>query len=474
MSAAGSSRAPGRVARTATLLVVVALAGWIDVSEHPRPAYAGELRPPDIVLIITDDQRAGTLSHMPQLQRRVIRRGIRIRSAYAPNSTCCPSRVSFYTGTYSHTNGVWGNGGLFGGFLAYDDSSNLAIWLNGLGYRTGLFGKYLNGYRDLSIVPPGWDEWFGFSGGDGRTYYGFEASENGQSVEFPDDVYSTVETYKRVVDFIRSTPESRPLFAVWTPVAPHRPFVPEDRYADAGIDVSPWRPPNYNERDVSDKPKWVRRQDRLAGRDRKAIDAERIAQYRTLLSVDDGVGRIIRALKREGRLRRTLLVFASDNGLMWGEHRLRKKAVPYDGASKVPMIVRYDRLVRGPRRGSDVASNVLNIDVAPTVMDLVGATPGSPVDGRSLRPLLGGSASRVRTRFIIEHHQTQVPAYCGARTRNELFVRYSTGEEEYYRLDEDRWALHNLAGRGGWGSEVRELRNYARDRCDPVPPGFTW
>jgi len=107
-------------------------------------------------------------------------------------------------------------------------------------------------------------------------------------------------------------------------------------------------------------------------------------------------------------------------------------------------------------------------------MDIVGATPGSPVDGRSLRPLLNGAAPRVRTRFIIEHHGGRVPAYCGARTRDELFVRYSTGEEEYYRLDEDRWALHNLAGGGGWGAEIRELRNYARDRCDPVPPGFSW
>jgi arylsulfatase A-like enzyme len=370
---------------------------------------------------------------------------------------------------------VWKNQGPFGGFQAYDDSSNLATWLNGLGYRTGLFGKYLNGYDDPSMVPPGWDEWFGFIAGEARAYYGFLASVNGQAVTFPDDVYSTVEAYRRVSDFIRSTPESRPLFAVWTPSAPHRPFVPETRYADAKIDVSPWRPPNYNERDVSDKPKWVRRQDRLSGRDRKAIDAERIGQYRTLLSVDDGVGRIVQALRQEGRLSRTLLVFASDNGLMWGEHRLRKKAVPYDGASKVPMVVRFDPLVRGHRRGSDLTSIVANIDIAPTVMDVVGAAPGSAVDGRSLRPLLVGSAARVRTRFLIEHAQGgSAPAYCGARRLRELYVRYATGEEEYYRLDEDPWALKNLARKSGWGAEIRELRAYARSHCDPVPPGFTW
>jgi arylsulfatase A-like enzyme len=381
--------------------------------------------------------------------------------------------VSIFTGTYSHTNGVWDNDGEFGGLPAYDDSSNLATWLDALGYRTGLFGKYLNGYEDPSLVPPGWDEWFGFISGDVGTYYGFDASHNGRMVSFPDHVYSTVETYERVVDFIRSTPEDRSLFAVWTPLAPHTPFVPETRYATA-IDLPPWRAPSYNERDVSDKPRWLRRTPRLTAGERTSLDARRTDQYRTLLSVDDGVEEIVRALRLAGRLSRTLIVYVSDNGLMWGEHRWFKKAVPYEGASKVPMVVRYDPLVRGPRRGSGVASSVMNIDIAPTVMDLVGAAPGSPVDGRSLRPLLDGSASRVRTRFLIEHSTGSAPPYCGARTRHELFVRYATGEEEYYRLDRDPWELQNVARKPRWRHEVRDLRAYARRRCRPVPPGFTW
>lgn len=450
---------------------VPAAAAVTSSSEHAvRGAGA-----PDVILIITDDQRAGTLSLMPQLRRRLLRPGIRFRSAYVPNPTCCPSRASYFTGTYSHTNGVWRNTGPEGGVAAYDDSSTLAVWLRRAGYRTGLFGKYINGYRNAPVVPPGWSEWFAFIADDGRHYYGFDASHDGRLVRFPERVYSTVETYERVARFIRGTPRRRSLFAVWTPLAPHHPFLPEDRYADAPLGLPPWRPPNYNERDVSDKSEWLRRTDRLTARQRHAVDADRRGQYRTLLSVDDGVERIVRALRRERRLSNALIVFAADNGLMWGEHRLTRKSVPYEGASHVPMVVRYDPLIGRVRGGSSMGSLVVNIDVAPTVMDLVGRPPGSPVDGESLVALLDGSARDVRRRFLIEHAAGGgSPAYCGTRSRRELYVRFATGEEEYYRLDRDPWSLENLAGERRWRDEIRSLRSYAQRGCSPVPPGFTW
>ena len=127
----------------------------------PRPGVRSAAGPPDVILIITDDQRAGTLSLMPRLRRTLLRPGIRFRSAYVPNPSCCPSRASYFTGTYSHTNGVWRNDGPFGGFSVYDDSSTLATWLRRAGYRTGLFGKYINGYRNARIVPPGWSVRYG-------------------------------------------------------------------------------------------------------------------------------------------------------------------------------------------------------------------------------------------------------------------------------------------------------------------------
>ncbi len=455
--------------------VAVALALGITVAApSPGRALAGERTPPDVVLVITDDQRAGTLQDMPELQRRVVRKGMRFHGAWIPNPACCPSRASFLTGTYSHTNGVWKNEGPFGGFAAFDDRSTLATWLDDAGYRTGLFGKYLNGYSEASIVPPGWDEWFAFISGDTRTYYGYDVSENGSPESVPDARYSTVDTYREVTRFIRGTPADTPLFALWTPIAPHRPFVPEHRYADADVGQGLWRSPSYNERDVRDKPDWVRRLDRLRPAQRAIIDQERVAQYRTLLSVDDGIARIVRELRRSDRLRNTMLIFASDNGLMWGEHRLWKKAVVYQGASRVPLVIRYDPWLR---RTSKVRTSALvsNIDIAPTVMEAVGREPGLRVDGTSLRPLLRGELHRVRWRLVVEHAKGgSAPAYCGVRTGQELFVRYATGEEEYYDLRTDPWELDNLAGRGGHGRRIAELRDWVRERCRPFPPGFSW
>ena len=217
----------------------------------------------------------------------------------------------------------------------------------------------------------------------------------------------------------------------------------------------------------------VRRNDPLDAGSRSAIDGDRLGQYRTLLSVDDGIARIVRALRRAGRLSNTMLVFTSDNGLMWGEHRLTRKAVPYDGASHVPLIVRYDPVTR-ERRGTSSAALVSNIDIAPTIMEIAGLSPPSPVDGSSFAPVLDGSARAIRTKLVIEHAGSDAPAYCGVRTKRELFVRYSTGEEEYYRLDRDPWSLVNLAGRAAVRSEMGDLRSYARSECRPPPPGFGW
>lgn len=462
---------------TAWLAIAVIVLGLVSVVagaiDPPRAEAVGGPTP-DIVLVITDDQRADTLTYMPQLRRRVSSRGLRFRSAYIPNPSCCPSRASFLTGTYSHTNGVWKNGGPFGGFGAFDDVSTIATWLDAAGYRTGLFGKYLNGYTDPSIVPPGWDEWFGFISGDGRNYYGFDVSVNGEGVDVPGSVYSTVATYERVSGFIRSTPDGEPLFAMWTPIAPHRPSLPEARYADARIELEAWRPPNYNEHDVSDKASWLQRTDRLDAPQRETIDEARIGQYRTLLSVDDGMAEIVKALRQTGRLENTLIVFASDNGLMWGEHRLSHKAAPYAGASRVPMIVRYDPLVDRSGRSGSVGSLVLNIDIAPTIVELAGLSVSTPLDGRSLVPVLDGSSSTVRSRAVIEHAEGGVPAYCGARTRHELFVHYTGGDEEYYRLDVDPWNLENVVDDPRWRGDVEELRRYTKSTCTPRPPGFSW
>lgn len=448
------------------MLLIVAFA--VLMPGTPEPLLGQAPDPPSIVLIITDDQRADTTRYMENLSRRIAEPGIRFTRAFVPNALCCPARVSILTGDHSHTTGVWRNAGTYG-YAAFDDSSTLATRLHAAGYRTGLFGKYLNGWAkdDPTYIPPGWDEWFSFL--SCCPYYGFPASVNGGQRDFGPDVYGTIESARRAARFITST--TAPVLVYWAPPAPHWPATPEHRYAGALSDLEPWRPPSYLERDVSDKPAWVRRlpiwtADRIA-----RADAQRRREYETLLSVDDGIGMLLDALEATGRLENTVLIYTSDNGVMWGEHRVAGKPFPWRSTHRVPFLVRYDALAASE---SSSRALVSTIDIAPTVIELAGLQART-TDGESLVPLLTGAFERVRRRLFLEHAMSGLtPAYCGGRTVNRLFVRYTTGEEEYYDYRKDRWELRNAVDRSGLRRVISKLRRFTRRACSPPPPGFSW
>ena len=138
---------------------------------------------PNILFVMTDDMPENLLNRMPEVDRRIVSEGIRFRNAYVSQSLCCPSRASILTGMYPHNTGVWSNGGPHGGVDAFRERGleqrSVAIWLTGNDYKTGLVGKYMNGY-DGSYVPPGWSYWYGrYDSGDGDGRF---ANENGQIV----------------------------------------------------------------------------------------------------------------------------------------------------------------------------------------------------------------------------------------------------------------------------------------------------
>ena len=197
--------------------------------------------------------------------------------------------------------------------------------------------------------------------------------------------------------FIRET--TGPIFVEYAPAAPHAPAMPEAQFGGAFADLPPWRPPNFDEPDVSDKPSYIREIPPLDPDMRSAVDAFRRDQYRALLSVDRQIEVLIDALRETGRLADALIVFTSDNGISWGEHRWTKKEVPYEESIRVPLVIRYDPLTAsgGPAMSSALA---LNIDIAPTIADVAGVRAST--DGRSLLPLLGGAdPPGWRTRFSI-------------------------------------------------------------------------
>lgn len=420
----------------------------------PANARAQTANLPNIVVIMTDDQRWNLLGDMPNVQAKLLTKGMQFRQTIVNNPLCCPSRAGFLTGTYSHSNGVWTNGspdptlGGWDAFIAHEHNT-LATWLNQSGYRTALVGKYLNGYDDPTYVPPGWDRWAAFLGEQGMYYdYDLAIDLDGDHVAesqhygvAPSD-YSTDVLTNISMQVIADAPDDKPLFLYLAPSAPHTPFTPAER--DIGAIVDPHFPQNraMNEADVSDKPQWVRDLPQLtsARLERQQANAEN--QARSLIAVDDGFGEIVDAMKAAGRTD-TIYILIGDQGVEWGEHRWTYKLDPYEMTVRQPMIIRWT----GHVSTGVTDALVQNVDVAPTLAEIVGVqAPG--VEGVSLVPLFDGEGS-VRTKTFTEHlwfdrggGKPNPPTYCEIRNLQWKYIRYSTGEEEIYKLFKDPHELN--------------------------------
>ena len=457
----------GRHLLLASTLALVALAAVAVAPASAQPAR------PNIVLVLTDDQRWDSLRRMPTVQRELVGKGVTFENAFAVNPLCCPSRASILTGLHSHSTRVYTNAGPLGGWEAFDDSSTVATWLEGSGYRTGYVGKYLNGYSGPD-VPPGWDRWFGYEKG----FYGYTVSDDGVWRVFglaPDD-YATDVFTREAVAFVESG-GTQPFFLVYAPFAPHSPAPPALRHTDAMPNLKVFRPPSYDEADGRDKPQWVRRTKRLSAAKRAEMDELGKKMHKSLLAVDDGVAALLDALGRTGRLANTVVVYASDNGLLWGEHRqVNIKVAAYEESIRIPLVVRWDALGLAPRRERRLATN---LDLAPMFAEVARAARPR-VEGRSLLRLVAGGSASWRDRILLEHMQgggnrgsDRVPTYCGVRTDRWKYVVYETREEELYDLARDRHEMRNLVDRPALRGRLLALRRDVRRLCSPPPPGLS-
>jgi N-acetylglucosamine-6-sulfatase len=443
---------------------------WVDrVVPNPQP-----LRP-NILFILTDDQRwdttdgthgLGGADVMPRTRAELVDSGIEFTNGFMTTPLCCPSRSSILTGSYAHRTGVYKNGGNNGGADDFADAQSIAVWLHDAGYRTSLIGKYLNGYQALwnintepPYVPPGWSTWQGlrkvsyfdeiFVEPDGMG--GYTTVQYGSS----DADYVTDVMREKAKDFIsEAVAASQPFFLYLSFKAPHLPQIPAPRHDGLFQGIPPWRPPSYNEADVSDKPQWVQN---LAPQDSADLDQIRIDQLEMLQAVDEAIGGnpaygivgIMEHLRALGIADDTIVVFFSDNGWFWGEHRLRAKNNPYEEAIRSPMFVRYPKLAPLPRTDDRFA---LNIDLAPTFAELAGV--GVPIahDGVSLVRVLDGTAPSWRTDFLAEAWPASHPWALVREARwkyTELPVTpgdpATAFETELYDLLNDPYELTNVA-----------------------------
>ena len=417
--------------------------------------------------IVTDDQRWDTLWAMPHVRDLLADRGTTFSNAFVVNPLCCPSRSSILTGNYSHTTGVYRETPPFGAFPSFHDGSTIATWLHDQGYTTGLFGKYIDAYQHAALtgyVPPGWDRWAAFVR---SRYLDYKLTIDGDIRTYGDGPsdYSTNVLGSLAERFIRDT--SGPIFVEYAPAAPHAPRDPGSAVPGSLRHPAPWRPPSYDEPDVSDKPSYIRDLPPLSGDVRAAVDGFRQNQYRTLLSVDSQVEALVGALRDTGRLGNTLIVFTSDNGIV-GEHRWVKKEVPYEESIRVPLVVR--RSADGGRRGGDVVGARPQHRHRPHDRWGGRACRPPPTDGACFRPRRRriGVADAIPDRA---HGRSQPGSdlLCGANGSVPLrSIRDGrTGAvrpaERSVRTDE----------RGGSGRERSDdLQGDLNALCVPAPPGY--
>jgi len=422
---------------------------------------------------MVDDMTKADFERVPQIGLALGGEYASFQEAYVTTSLCCPSRATTLSGKYAHNHLVHGNLSSSGqGFARYKEGGwpgkDLPNWLQGVGYDSVLVGKYLNGYRAQEPPQPGWGEWYA-AGSPTRKW---NLNENGTVRHYPQDKDSP--RYKhfddvltdKAVSYVNGRSSTSAPFFMWVGYhAPHGPHTLPRRHQGRFSQARLPKPPGFNEKDVSDKPKWVRNLAPLSHSKIEGMTQNHRGRLASLLSVADGIERIREALAAAGELGDTYIIFTSDNGYHQGEHRLGPgKRTAYQPDARVPLAVTGPGVSTGGREHL-----TLNTDFAPTIADLAGATPPYAPDGRSFVPLLGDPRPQPeawRQRFMEENWRTAavpgevVPPTNRAVVSNRyVYNRYESGEKEYYNLETDPHELNNRA---------RDLVGAARRRLDTL------
>lgn len=406
---------------------------------------------PNVLLIVADDEPDDlyTPQFMPAVFSQIVGRGVDFSRAYVGSSLCCPSRSQMLTGLAEPRTGVDEND------IALSRPT-LPMALHDAGYRTAMIGKYLNSWNTCAPRPE-FDRWGCVaSGKSSYTLVNPWINDDGtwaQQTGYQPDLLAD-----RVIDFISSTPADKPFFAMYTPTTPHLP-ANGGRYAS--LPVPNLRSPSYDEETrTPDHPTYLRGFPMTAS-EKTTMDNQHRVMGRATRALDDSIARMLSALG--SRADDTIVIFISDNGYQYGEHRRTWKAAPFEESIHVPMAIRFPSAL-APSAAFVSSALVGNVDIAPTVADAAGIEWHA--DGRSLLPLLSGSSTSVRNAFFFSRcigirlltepcrgigwyptRQTAYPSYEGVVTADSKLIRYPlTGEEQLFDLTSDPWELHNLAG----------------------------
>lgn len=448
--AAGGGKDVRAVRRFIAGLSILATAMVVLPARAQAPADQEGPTRPNILLVITDDQAWSLFNRnlMPSVFEKIVDRGVLFERAYVNTSQCCPSRAQILTGLFAHHNGVDGN-------RVHLLHPTIVELLQDEGYRTMLAGKYLNSWpcrsrwefevfaciRGLNRHPPLRDPVI-HRDGEARRKRGYQT-------EILADILARE---------IAATPADQPFAAIYSPTSPHMP-ADDDRYRSMPVD--PYRPPNFDRAPEGGAAPPYATRGPLKQVEIAKIDRTYKKMARSTRALDDSIGRLIDSLGP--RAENTVVFFISDNGYLYGEHRLQKKVAPHEGSVRVPFAISYPGDPDAVR-GAVSSALVQNVDIAPTIAELAGREWGS--DGVSLLPLLSTPQAVVRDAALIENCQASsypcygiaergsrtIPSYWAVVSDGYKYVEYLTGHKALFDLEADPYELENLTGNDSYAA----------------------
>ena len=480
------------VAALAAVAVLATACGGDSTPESPAGggsttagSSAGTSDGPNVVVVMTDDQDLASVDQLPQIQA-LAKAGTTFTHAVATTPQCCPSRATFLTGQYAHNHGVLSNKAPDGGFAALDSTRTLPVWLSEAGYRTGHVGRYLNGYGNRAVgtdpreIPPGWDDWQVPVKHTEFRMFNYVMNENGTLTDYGDSArdYQTDVVARKAARFVRqNAARPDPFFLSVASLAPHKEGVldklpdaprnprPAPRHLGALDDLPIPRAASYDEADVSDKPRSVSRLPELSPATVGDLEVLNRSRVESLLAVDDLVGRLVRALEKSGELENSLVIFTSDQGFLFGEHRLVGKGTLYEGAIRVPLIMAGPGIEAGAIRDQLVA----NVDLAPTILDYASAEADLELHRDSILPLATEESAADERSYLLELQGVpgvsdaargrepdaflEAETVFAVRSPGFFYAEHPNGELELYDLERDPDQLENLAADAAYEQE---------------------
>ncbi|MCF8380104.1 MAG: sulfatase [Bacteroidales bacterium] len=434
---------------------------------------------PNFLFILTDDQpydALGIYDRYPFLKTpnmdKLAMEGVNFTNYFVTQSICSPSRASFLTGTFPHIHGVNQNNPKvdpdWNSYPSYNSH------LHNAGYETAFIGKiHMAHFKGEKHIRPGYDYWYSFIGqGDF-----FDPMVNDNGSEYQEIGYMTDILTEKAIDWLRDKRDKSKSFSLclWHK-AIHEPHTPAPRHEGLYASENLPEPPHGMHKETFlGKPEWQRRKaigknwrehlpipNELDEQNWPIKEEKFMNMLECLLAVDESLGKVLTTLKEEGELENTVVIFSSDNGYFMGEHTYHDKRIAYESSMRIPMIIRYPQKIE---QGSEIDALCMNIDLAPTILEMAGVEVPEYMQGKSMLDLMEQKDENWRKSILFEYYVDDAYPYAGPdmlaviTDSFKLVDNFIEGDiDELYDLKQDPGEMNNLISDLKYSEVEKKLR----------------